>query len=185
MSDNEDQERGHSQPPPPAQDQELNPRPPSPLMGGVSRELPADDKVQRLLEAIKDELIAELGFEPPEMTATHYRTQMHAGTTYFVRVRIGDGKHIHIRMFDELFRGTEISLNGIRHHDEGGVGAEEKLAFIPIALSSDPEAIMMTHMEEMMFLRTGSEAGVSMRSVMNSLIGVPIPIQTQRPKEDE
>ena len=119
MSDNENQESGHGQPPPPAPDQELNQRPPGPLLGGV-----------------------------------------------------------------RLFRGTEISLNGIRHHDEGGVGAEEKLAFIPITLSSDPDAIMMTHMEEMMFLRTGSEAGVSMRSVMNFLIGVPIPIQTQRPKED-
>ena len=46
----------------------------------------------------------------------------------------------------------------------------------------------MTHMEEMMFLRTGSEAGVSMRSVLDSLIGVPIPvrvIQSQEPNRED
>ena len=212
MSDTEDQESGFSLPPPPPPpppapelgqnpgslshpptppEPELGPNPepsspPEPLMGGLSREQAADDKIQRLLEAIKDQVITQLGFEPPEMTATHYRSQLCAGYNYFVRVRVGDGKHIHIRMYDRLFKGTEISLSGIRHHEDGGVGEEVRLAYIPITLSSDPEAILMTHMEEMMFLRTGSEAGVSMSSVLNSLIGVPIPvrvIQSQEPRE--
>ena len=207
MSDIKDQETSSS-PPPPAPELGQNPgsssppptppapelsdnqgpsSPPEPLMGGLSSEQPADEKVQRMLEIIKDQVITQLGFEPPEMTATHYRTQLCAGYNYFVRVRVGDGKHIHIRMYDRLFKETEISLSGIRHHEDGGVGEEVRLAYIPVTLSSDPQAIMMTHMEEMMFLRTGSEAGVSMRSVLNSLIGVPIPvrtIQSQETRED-
>ena len=177
-------------PTPPEPELSDNPGPssrPEPLMGGLTSEQPANEKIQRMLEIIKDQVSTQLGFEPPEMTATHYRSQLCAGYNYFVRVRVGDGKHIHIRMYDRLFKETEISLSGIRHYEDGGVGEEVRLAYMPVTLSSDPEAILMTHMEEMMFLRTGSEAGVSMRSVLNSLIGVPIPvrtIQSQEPRAD-
>ena len=93
--------------------------------GGPSDEKPADGEVQTLVDNVKDAVVTKLGFQPPEMTATHFVTQ--ADTNYFVRVHIGDGKHIHLRIYKQ-FSGT-VSLHGVKHHEDGGVAESEQLEY--------------------------------------------------------
>ena len=88
-------------------------------------EKPADDEIQALVDNVKEAVVTKLGFQPPEMRATHFVTQ--AGTNYFVRVHIGDGKHIHLRIYKQ-FSGT-VSLHGMKHHEAGGVAEYEQLEY--------------------------------------------------------
>ena len=95
--------------------------------GGPSDEKLADGDVQALVDNVKDAVVTKLGSQPQEMRATHFLTQVVAGTNYFVRVHIGDGKHIHLRIYKH-FSGT-VSLHGLKHHEAGGVAESEQLEY--------------------------------------------------------
>ena len=97
------------------------------MPGGTGDEKPADNDVQALVDSVKDAVVTKLGSQPPEMRATHYKTQVVAGTNYFVRVHIGDGKHIHLRIYKH-FSGT-VNLHGVKHHEAGGVAESEQLDY--------------------------------------------------------
>ena len=88
-------------------------------------EKPADEEIQALVDNVKEAVVTKLGFQPPEMTATHFLTQ--AGTNCFVRVHIGEGKYIHLRI-NKQFSGT-VSLHGVKHHEDGGVAESEQLEY--------------------------------------------------------
>ena len=97
------------------------------MPGGTGDEKPADNDVQALVDSVKDAVVTKLGSQPEEMRATHYKTQVVAGTNYFVRVHIGDGKHIHLRIYKH-FSGT-VNLHGVKHHEAGGVAESEQLDY--------------------------------------------------------
>ena len=97
------------------------------MPGGTGDEKPADNDVQALVDSVKDAVVTKLGSQPEEMRATHYKTQVVAGTNYFVRVHIGDGKHIHLRIYKH-FSGT-VNLHGVKHHEAGGVAESEQLEY--------------------------------------------------------
>jgi len=75
----------------------------------------------------RSEIVAKLGSEPEQFLATHFKTQVVAGTNYFVRIHIGQDKHIHVRIYKH-FSGS-VQLHGVKHHDVGGVGAGEALEY--------------------------------------------------------
>ena len=98
--------------------------------GGPSDEKLADGEVQALVDNVKDDVVTRLGWsQPKEMTATHFVTQVveDNNTNYFVRVHIGDGRHIHLRI-NKHSSGT-ISLHGVKHHEVGGVAECEQLDY--------------------------------------------------------
>ena len=97
------------------------------MPGGTGDEKPADNDVQALVDSVKDAVVTKLGSQPQEMRATHFKTQVVAGTNYFVRVHIGDGKHIHLRIYKH-FSGT-VNLHGVKHHEAGGVAESEQLEY--------------------------------------------------------
>jgi len=85
------------------------------------------DSVQALIDHVKDDLVAALGQSPAKLEATHFKTQVVAGMNYFVRVHIGDDKHVHVRIYKH-FSGS-IELHGVKHGDVGGVGVQEELNY--------------------------------------------------------
>ena len=88
------------------------------LCGGTGEEKVANDEVQALLESVKAEIVTKLGSEPAQFQATHFKTQVVAGLNYFVRVRIGDAKHIHVRIYKHFSGSVEV-------HDVGAdIGLE-------------------------------------------------------------
>lgn len=97
------------------------------LCGGTGEEKAASDEVQALLESVKAEIVAKLGSEPAQFKATHFKTQVVAGTNYFIRVLIGDDKHVHVRIYKH-FSGS-VQVHGVKHHDVGGVGADVGLEY--------------------------------------------------------
>ena len=97
------------------------------MCGGTGDEQQAEADVQALVESVKEAVVSELGTPPQELRATHFKTQVVAGTNYFVRVHIGAGKHVHLRIYKH-FSGT-VSLHGVRHHEAGGVSEAEPLDY--------------------------------------------------------
>jgi len=97
------------------------------LCGGTGDEKEATPEVQALVDQVKGDVVTSLGQEPPAFQATHYKTQVVAGTNYFVRVHIGDEKHVHVRIYKH-FSGS-VELHGVKHGDVGGVGAQEELQY--------------------------------------------------------
>lgn len=97
------------------------------LCGGTGDVQEATPEVQALVDQVKDDLVASLGQAPATMHATHFKTQVVAGTNYFVRVHIGDDKHVHVRIYKH-FSGS-VDLHGVKHGDVGGVGAQEELQY--------------------------------------------------------
>jgi len=96
------------------------------LCGGTGDEQAATPEVQALVDQVKDDLVTALGQAPASFQATHFKSQVVAGVNYFVRVHIGDDKHIHVRIYKH-FSGS-VELHGIKHGD-GGVGAQEELQY--------------------------------------------------------
>jgi len=97
------------------------------IWGGTGDEKVADPEVQAVVDSVKNDIVGKLGSEPEQLTATHYKTQVVAGKNYFVRVHIGQDKHIHVRIYKH-FSGS-VALHGVKHHDVGGVAASEELAY--------------------------------------------------------
>ena len=98
-----------------------------PLCGGTGDENVATDEVQSLIDSVKAEIVSKIGSEPAQFKATHFKTQIVAGTNFFVRVMIGDDKHIHVRIYKH-FSGS-VEVHGVKYHDVGGVGADIGLEY--------------------------------------------------------
>mmetsp|Transcript_31017 Transcript_31017/g.82438 ORF Transcript_31017/g.82438 Transcript_31017/m.82438 type:complete len:152 (-) Transcript_31017:272-727(-) len=78
----------------------------SSLCGGVGEPAPADDAVQRLCDAVRDQATRQLAsgtFE--EFVAVSFATQVVAGKNYFVKVRVGKHKFVLLRIFVPLQDG--------------------------------------------------------------------------------
>eukprot|EP00092_Neocalanus_flemingeri_P044089 GFUD01048759.1.p1 GENE.GFUD01048759.1~~GFUD01048759.1.p1 ORF type:complete len:106 (-),score=30.14 GFUD01048759.1:410-727(-) len=97
------------------------------LCGGTNTEQEATPEVQALVEQVKEDVIATLGQTSATLEASHFKTQVVAGTNYFVRVHIGDDKYVHLRIYKH-FSGS-VELHGVRHGELGGVGAQEELVY--------------------------------------------------------
>ncbi|XP_071989373.1 cystatin-A-like [Engystomops pustulosus] len=73
-------------------------RPPV-LVGGLGEEKSADSEVQELVDEIKPEFLNKCRINVTKFKATKYKTQVVAGTNYFVKVKVGGGRCIHLRIF--------------------------------------------------------------------------------------
>jgi len=84
------------------------------MCGGVGEVKPADEAVRSVVDKVKESLLnqvksagsrphldnVEVGqFEP---TAVHYKSQVVAGTNFFVKVKIGEGDFVHARIYRDL-----------------------------------------------------------------------------------
>ena len=83
------------------------------LCGGTGQVKDATDEVQLLVDGVKDAVGQELGAEVRELKATHFKTQVVAGTNFFVRVEDGEGKTLHLRIYRH-FSGT-VQLHAVKH----------------------------------------------------------------------
>ncbi|XP_030059833.1 cystatin-A isoform X1 [Microcaecilia unicolor] len=92
------------------------------LVGGTGAVRPATPEIQALLDQIKPEYEAKTGKCPPKFKAVEYKSQVVAGTNYFVKVDTGD-EFVHVRIFQSLSHdGKKLSLDSYQtnktQHDE-------------------------------------------------------------------
>nr|ACF35512.1 putative intracellular cystatin [Dermacentor variabilis] len=86
-----------------------------PLCGGLSEEVKdADDTVKEICEKVRADVEAKLNKSFSEFAPLKYRTQLVNGVNYFVKVRVGDGQHIHVRAH-KAFQG-EISFSAVQEN---------------------------------------------------------------------
>ena len=72
------------------------------MCGGFGNAKPADDKVKALALEMKPKVEQALGATYTEFEAVQYTTQVVAGTNYKIKVKVGDGKYVHIKVFVPL-----------------------------------------------------------------------------------
>ncbi|XP_004712358.1 cystatin-A [Echinops telfairi] len=72
------------------------------LPGGLSEAKPATPEVQEMVNEVKSQLEEQTNETYEEFEAVEYKTQVVAGVNYYVKIRIGNEKYIHIKMFKSL-----------------------------------------------------------------------------------
>ena len=71
-------------------------------LGGFGDAKDADDKVKALALEMKPKAEAALGATFATFDAVKYTTQVVAGTNYKIKVNVGDGKYVHIKVYVPL-----------------------------------------------------------------------------------
>ncbi|CAJ1403643.1 unnamed protein product [Effrenium voratum] len=90
------------------------------MAGGTSAAKEATDEVKAMCEALKNETQEKAqaaGWNGlfPEFTAHSFSTQVVAGTNYFVKVKVGDGKFCHVRIHQPLpHTGAPPSVHSVQ-----------------------------------------------------------------------
>ncbi|KAF5924015.1 hypothetical protein HPG69_010447 [Diceros bicornis minor] len=62
---------------------------------------------------VKSQLEAKTNRTYEEFKAVEYKTQVVAGTNYYIKVQVGDNNYIHLKIFKSLpHRGGSLTLTG-------------------------------------------------------------------------
>lgn len=75
------------------------------MVGGITEAREVTEEVQELVKVVKGEVEKKLGKQFDTFKATLFSTQVVSGVNYFVKVDIGDGKFLHLRIYKH-FSGT-------------------------------------------------------------------------------
>ncbi|KAM3935838.1 cystatin-B-like [Leptodactylus fuscus] len=82
-----------------------------PMCGGLGSAKPATEEVQALCDQLKAEVEGQHGKKYPTYVALTFKTQLVAGTNYFVKVDVGNDQCIHLRIYKNLpHAGEQLSL---------------------------------------------------------------------------
>nr|8GT7_B Chain B, Cystatin-A [Homo sapiens]8GT7_D Chain D, Cystatin-A [Homo sapiens] len=72
------------------------------IPGGLSEAKPATPEIQEIVDKVKPQLEEKTNETYGKLEAVQYKTQVVAGTNYYIKVRAGDNKYMHLRVFKSL-----------------------------------------------------------------------------------
>ncbi|XP_051739027.1 cystatin-B-like [Ctenopharyngodon idella] len=92
------------------------------LCGGTTEAKDANEEVQKICDEMKSHAENKAGRTFDVFTAKSFKTQLVAGTNYFIKVHVGEDDYIHLRVYKTLpHAGEKLELHGIQtskaHHD--------------------------------------------------------------------
>ncbi|XP_003469356.2 cystatin-A [Cavia porcellus] len=83
---------------------------PERIVGGLSKAKPATPEIQEIADKIKPQLEEKTNESYQEFTAIEYKTQVVAGTNYFIKIRVDNDGYVHVRVFEPLPGRNEDAL---------------------------------------------------------------------------
>ncbi|XP_005420648.1 cystatin-A [Geospiza fortis] len=72
------------------------------MAGGLSDTKSATPEVQQLVNQVKPQFESRAGMNCDVFRATAYKTQVVAGTIYFIKVQVSDAEYVHLKVFQSL-----------------------------------------------------------------------------------
>ncbi|XP_004546781.1 cystatin-B [Maylandia zebra] len=86
------------------------------MCGGLTEVEQADEAVQKICDAMKPLAEQKTGRNFEVFTAENYKTQVVAGTNYFIKVHVGGNEYVHLRVYEKLpaYGGT-LELTDLQH----------------------------------------------------------------------
>lgn len=92
------------------------------LCGGTTEEKEANEEVQKICDEMKPHAEQKAGKTFDVFSARSYKTQLVAGTNYFVKVHVGGEEFVHLRVYKMLpHTGGKLELTSMQsskaHHD--------------------------------------------------------------------
>lgn len=96
------------------------------MPGGLGQAKPADEEIQKLVDSVSDEIKSQSGGKDfAHLKAISYRSQVVAGTNFYVKVHTGDD-HLHVKIFRPLpVHGDKAQVTGLQH----GKSHEDEISF--------------------------------------------------------
>ncbi|KAJ6658278.1 hypothetical protein lerEdw1_020550, partial [Lerista edwardsae] len=72
------------------------------MVGGISEAKPATPDIQELADLVKPQIEQKENKTYPTFKAVEFKTQVVAGTNVFIKVDVGEGEYMHLRVFQPL-----------------------------------------------------------------------------------
>ncbi|XP_077377989.1 cystatin-B-like isoform X2 [Festucalex cinctus] len=85
------------------------------MCGGLADVINADDEIQKICDQVKPDAEKKTGKTYNVFTAKNYKSQVVAGTNYFIKVHVGEDDHVHIRVHKSLpYAGSVVKFADIQ-----------------------------------------------------------------------
>ncbi|KAK7108298.1 cystatin-B-like [Littorina saxatilis] len=95
------------------------------MCGGTTDAKDATAEIQAICEQIREDLEGKAGKKFSSYKAKQYKSQVVAGTNFFVKIEVDPDEHIHARIFRPLPGGGDVQL----HSFQAGKKADEEIAY--------------------------------------------------------
>ncbi|KAM8881164.1 cystatin-B-like [Synchiropus picturatus] len=83
---------------------------------GVGDAKPANEMIQNMCDGLKEHVESKMGINFAEFTAKSYKSQVVAGTNYFVKVHVGGDQYAHLRIHKALpFQPGGVKLSDAQY----------------------------------------------------------------------
>ncbi|KFO86113.1 Cystatin-A [Buceros rhinoceros silvestris] len=72
------------------------------MTGGLSEPKPATPEVQHIVDQVQAQFQSKLNRTYSMFKAIEYRSQVVAGTMYYIKVQVSDTEYVHLKVFESL-----------------------------------------------------------------------------------
>ncbi|XP_031220542.1 cystatin-A-like [Mastomys coucha] len=79
------------------------------IPGGLSEARPATPEVQEIADKVRAQLEEQTNEKYEKYEADQYKTQVVAGVNYFIKINLGDGSFIHIKVYKDLSGNLKLT----------------------------------------------------------------------------
>ncbi|XP_061049142.1 cystatin-A isoform X1 [Eubalaena glacialis] len=72
------------------------------IPGGLTEAKPATPEIQEIANTVKPQLEEKTNETYEEFEAVEYKTQVVSGMNYYIKIRVGNDRYTHIKVFESL-----------------------------------------------------------------------------------